>query len=124
MEGSAEPQQSQGEAADDDGKGSAAAIGEPESGEGVVQESPVKRADSKGGLACDVNEVYSSVDVFRRRESSGFAAPKYRPLHTKLELLLDLIFRRLFWDPDQPEIAFSLEGVLRLLKKIDKDMGP
>jgi hypothetical protein len=62
--------------------------------------------------------------LFRTRESAGFSAPKSRPLYAKLELLLDLMFRRLFYDPSQAEIAFSYDGLLKLIKKIDKDMGP
>ena len=42
----------------------------------------------------------------------------------KLELLLDLMFRRLFYDPAQPESQFSTDGVLKIVKKIDKDLGP
>ena len=50
--------------------------------------------------------------------------PSPRPLYAKLELLLDLMFRRLFYDPSQPEVAFSYDGLLKLIKKIDKDLGP
>ena len=66
----------------------------------------------------------ASMDLFRTRDSAGYAAPKSRPLYAKLELLLDLIFRRLFWDPAQPEVPFSYDGLLKLLKKLDKDLGP
>ncbi|WIA12059.1 hypothetical protein OEZ85_012136 [Tetradesmus obliquus] len=63
-------------------------------------------------------------DIFRPRMSARFGAPKPRPLYAKLELLLDLIFRRLYWDPAQPESAFSYDVLLRMVKKNDKDMGP
>ena len=67
---------------------------------------------------------YVVPEVFKTRDSAGFQTIKHRPLYAKLELLLDLIFRRLFYDPGQPELQFSYEGLLRLIKKIDKDMGP
>jgi hypothetical protein len=63
-------------------------------------------------------------EIFRPRLSARFGAPKPRPLYAKLDLLLDLIFRRLHWDPAQPEVAFSYEGLQRMIKKIDKDLGP
>jgi hypothetical protein len=63
-------------------------------------------------------------DIFRPRLSARFGAPKPRPLSAKLELLLDLIFRRLYWDPAQPDSAFSADVLLRMVKKIDKDLGP
>ena len=47
-----------------------------------------------------------------------------RPLYAKLELLLDLIFRRLYHNNTQSMQDYSLDAVLRLLKKKDKDMGP
>ncbi|PNH02617.1 hypothetical protein TSOC_011368, partial [Tetrabaena socialis] len=68
--------------------------------------------------------VVSSLDIFRPRASSGFQAAKSRPLYVKVEMFLDLIFRRLFWDPSQPEIPFNYDGLLKLIKKIDKDLGP
>ncbi len=34
------------------------------------------------------------------------------------------MFRRLFWDPSQPEVSFGYDGLLKLIKKIDKEMGP
>lgn len=63
-------------------------------------------------------------EIFRPRPSARFGAPKPRPLYAKLDLLLDLIFRRLHWDPAQPEVPFSYEGLQRMIKKIDKDLGP
>jgi hypothetical protein len=63
-------------------------------------------------------------DIFRPRLSARFGAPKPRPLYAKLELLLDLIFRRLYRDPAQPDSAFSYDVLLRMVKKMDKDMGP
>ncbi len=47
-----------------------------------------------------------------------------RPLYAKLDVLLDLMFRRLYWDPSQPESVYSTEALVRQLKKIDKEMGP
>lgn len=63
-------------------------------------------------------------DIFRPRPSARLGAPKARPLHAKLEQLLDLMFRRLYWDPAQPEHAFDPEALLRMIRKIDKDLGP
>ena len=62
--------------------------------------------------------------IFRPRESAGHAEVKSRHLSDKLEVLLDLIFRRLFFDQEQPEVVFNHDGLLRLLKRIDKDLGP
>eukprot|EP00198_Chlamydomonas_reinhardtii_P003541 XP_001692877.1 flagellar associated protein [Chlamydomonas reinhardtii] len=55
---------------------------------------------------------------------AGFSAPKTRPLYVKLEMFLDLVFRRLYWDPSQPEVPFNYDGLLKLVKKIDKELGP
>ncbi|GIL66635.1 hypothetical protein Vafri_20126 [Volvox africanus] len=68
--------------------------------------------------------VGGSLDIFRPRASAGFNTPKTRPLYIKLEMFLDLVFRRLYWDPSQPEIPFNYDGLLKLIKKIDKDLGP
>lgn len=65
-----------------------------------------------------------SADIFRNRESAELGAEKHRPLYAKLEGLLDLVFRRLYYDPSQPEADFSHDAVLRMIKKIDKDLGP
>lgn len=62
--------------------------------------------------------------IFRTRPSARFGAPKPRPLYAKLELLLDLTYRRLYWDPSQPESVFSLDALLRTIRKIDKELGP
>jgi hypothetical protein len=40
-----------------------------------------------------------------------------------VELLLDLMFRRLFYDPSQPDLPYTKEAVLRMIRKIDKEMG-
>jgi hypothetical protein len=74
--------------------------------------------------AAAVGGSSSLPEIFRPRPSARFGAPKPRPLYPKLELLLDLVFRRLHWDPAQPEVAFSYEGLQRMIKKIDKDLGP
>jgi hypothetical protein len=63
-------------------------------------------------------------DIFRPRPSARFGAPKPRPLYAKLEMLLELLMRRLFWDPAQPESVFSVDGLMKIIKKIDKDLGP
>jgi hypothetical protein len=62
--------------------------------------------------------------IFRTRPSARFGAPKPRPLYAKLELLLDLMYRRLYWDPSQPESVFSVDALLRAVRKVDKELGP
>ncbi len=47
-----------------------------------------------------------------------------RPLHTKLEVLLDLVFRRLYYDPEQPLNPYNTDGFIKAIKRIDKEMGP
>lgn len=67
---------------------------------------------------------HHNIELFRPRLSAGFSAPKSRPLYAKLELLLDLLFRRLYFDPSQPDMPFTYDGLLKFIKKMDKDMGP
>lgn len=95
-------------------------------GEGVdgVANDAGDAGSRSGGAASPSGMGGGGGDIFRARESAGYAAPKSRLLHVKLDLLLDLIFRRLFWDPAQPEVVFSHDGLLRMVKKADKDMGP
>jgi hypothetical protein len=62
--------------------------------------------------------------IFRSRPSARFGAPKPRPLYAKLELLLDLVYRRLYWDPTQPDAPFSADALLRAVRKTDKELGP
>jgi hypothetical protein len=92
-----------------------------------------ERIETPDGAAKDSGNHYdneehhgrtAAVDIFRTRESAGLTGTKGRPLYSKIELLLDLIFRRLFWDPAQPEVPFSYDGLLKIIKKIDKEMGP
>ncbi|KXZ56071.1 hypothetical protein GPECTOR_2g953 [Gonium pectorale] len=83
--------------------------------------------DSKGAGGDDGSggaPVSSSLDIFRPRASAGYNTPKTRPLYVKVEMFLDLLFRRLYWDPSQPEVPFNYDGLLKLIKKIDKDLGP
>ncbi|MEW5306191.1 MAG: hypothetical protein WDW36_008675 [Sanguina aurantia] len=64
-------------------------------------------------------------EIFKPRDSSaGCAAVKTRPLYVKMKQLLDLTFRRLYWDPSQPESSYNEENLLKMIKKVDKDMGP
>lgn len=64
-------------------------------------------------------------EIFKPRESSaGCSSVKTRPLYVKMKQLLDLTFRRLYWDPSQPESIYNEENLLKMIKKIDKDMGP
>eukprot|EP00803_Ostreobium_quekettii_P006066 evm.model.scf_440.5 EVM.evm.TU.scf_440.5 scf_440:34312-38159(-) len=63
-------------------------------------------------------------DIFKTRASAELGAEKHRPLYAKLEGLLDLMFRRLYYDPSQPGADFSHDALLRMVKKVDKDMGP
>ncbi|KAK9816567.1 hypothetical protein WJX72_002063 [[Myrmecia] bisecta] len=62
-------------------------------------------------------------DIFKARDSARLGATKSRPLYAKLEVLLELIFRRLSFNPAQPNEPYSLDAVIRILKKADKDMG-
>ena len=62
--------------------------------------------------------------IFRTRPSARFGAPKPRPLYPKLEQLLDLMYRRLYWDPTQPDSSFSVDALLKGVRKVDKEMGP
>ncbi|GAX81636.1 hypothetical protein CEUSTIGMA_g9064.t1 [Chlamydomonas eustigma] len=64
------------------------------------------------------------LDIFQVRESAGFAKEQTRGLDLKLESLLDLMFRRLYFDPEQPHEGYNSEGLLKLLKRIDKELGP
>ena len=107
-------------------KDAAAAAGEGDNGEGDegAAASAAEAGRSGGATSPSGMGGGGGGGLFRARESAGYAAPKSRPLHVKLELLLDLIFRRLFWDPSQPESVFSHDGLLRMVKKVDKDMGP
>jgi hypothetical protein len=95
-------------------------MGEGQEGEETGRASPLP-AERTSKLA---HTGYVVPEIFKTRDSAGFSTVKHRPLYAKLELLLDLIFRRLFYDPAQPELQFNYEGLLRLIKKIDKDMGP
>jgi hypothetical protein len=50
--------------------------------------------------------------------------PRERPLVSKLELLVELLFRRVVYDPVDPNNTdWSADRVLRTLKKQDHDMG-
>jgi hypothetical protein len=80
--------------------------------------------DADGAGAAAAAAAGATLDIFRPRPSAGFETPKSRPLYVKLEGLLDLLFRRLYWDPSQPEVAFNADGLLKLVKKIDKELGP
>eukprot|EP00891_Asterochloris_glomerata_P005689 jgi/Astpho2/5689/fgenesh1_pg.00079_%23_100_t len=62
-----------------------------------------------------------SASLFKTR--SNAAGADSRPLYATLEVLLDLMFRQLLFDPSMPSADFSLEACLKLIKKQDKDMG-
>jgi hypothetical protein len=62
--------------------------------------------------------------IFQLRPSCELGASKPRPLYAKLDVLLDLVYRRLFWDPAQPAAPFSQEALLWMIRCIDKDLGP
>lgn len=99
------------------GGGSAGGLGPPGSGVPTL-DLPTTAAAASGGANSSLPEI------FRSRPSARFGAPKPRPLYAKLDLLLDLVFRRLHWDPAQPEVAFSYDGLQRMIKKVDKELGP
>lgn len=104
--------------------GSAAAGGDAVAAAAGAAGSSGDTAAMPVALVAPTNPAGSLPDIFRPRPSAKFGAPKPRPLYAKLELLLDLIFRRLYWDPAQPDSAFSYDALLRMVKKIDKDLGP
>ena len=63
-------------------------------------------------------------ELFKNPEPEGFLGPKPRPLAAKLELFLDLLCRRICFDPSEPGCTeWSAERCLRTLKKQDHDMG-
>lgn len=58
-------------------------------------------------------------DIFKASE-----ATKARPLAAKLEILLDLMFRKICHDPTDPgNTDWSTDRVMKVLKKQDKDLG-
>eukprot|EP00239_Pterosperma_sp_CCMP1384_P006610 CAMPEP_0197846288 /NCGR_PEP_ID=MMETSP1438-20131217/3054_1 /TAXON_ID=1461541 /ORGANISM="Pterosperma sp., Strain CCMP1384" /LENGTH=604 /DNA_ID=CAMNT_0043457875 /DNA_START=30 /DNA_END=1845 /DNA_ORIENTATION=- len=59
-----------------------------------------------------------------RESASSFVAEKKRPLAVKVTGLLDIVFRRLFFDPANPDNEFTYEGCINLMKKTDKNLGP
>lgn len=64
-------------------------------------------------------------NIIPRRESGkGFTKAKNRALIVKVEGLLDIIFRKLLFDPSNPTAEFTYEGCLNHVKKIDKNLGP
>lgn len=62
--------------------------------------------------------------IFKSRPSADLGTEKTRPLVGKLDCLLELVFRRLYHDPLQPDNEFSLDAVLKMIKKLDKGLGP
>eukprot|EP00191_Tetraselmis_sp_GSL018_P024515 CAMPEP_0177627972 /NCGR_PEP_ID=MMETSP0419_2-20121207/31498_1 /TAXON_ID=582737 /ORGANISM="Tetraselmis sp., Strain GSL018" /LENGTH=1910 /DNA_ID=CAMNT_0019129181 /DNA_START=17 /DNA_END=5750 /DNA_ORIENTATION=+ len=68
-------------------------------------------------------EIVEEGSIFKPRPSCELANTKTRPLYAKVELLLDLMFRRLYYDPSQPDLPYSKEALLKYIRKIDKDMG-
>ena len=58
-------------------------------------------------------------DIFKATE-----AGKARPLAAKLDVLLDLMFRKICYDPSDPSnTEWTTDRVSRVLKKQDKDLG-
>lgn len=75
--------------------------------------------------ALDENGESSIPEIFRYKGTGvKFEFDYARPLWTKVELLIDLMLRRLFWDPMQPEQQFTVNAVMKMVVKIDKDLGP
>eukprot|EP00798_Chlamydomonas_sp_ICE-L_P023776 gene23776-9335_t len=72
-----------------------------------------ERMDSVGEQQAHAEgEAGQSLDIFRIRDSAGVLKPKPRPL-------------RLYYDPSNPDgSVFNHDQLLKLVKKIDKDMGP
>ncbi|DBA81483.1 TPA: hypothetical protein ACH3X1_007263 [Trebouxia sp. C0004] len=46
-----------------------------------------------------------------------------RPLYAGLDVMLNLLFRRLAYDPSQPNAPFTYDACLRVMKRQDKEMG-
>lgn len=46
-----------------------------------------------------------------------------RPLYAGLDVMLNLLFRRLAYDPAQPNAPFSYDACMRVMKRQDKEMG-
>ena len=59
----------------------------------------------------------------QRRASFGVATPKERPLHVKIETVLDYVFRRLMYVPGEAPEPFTLDLFLKRMKKIDAALG-
>jgi hypothetical protein len=107
------------------GGGGAEEVVEGSSGGMTAAAPPPDAAAGGAGMATARRGGGGGVpDIFQPRASARFGAPKPRPLYAKLDMLLDLIMRRLYWDPAQPESVFSIEGLVKMVKKIDKDLGP
>lgn len=61
---------------------------------------------------------------YRPRPSAQLGVPKTRALVGKLDALLDLMYRRMYHDPSQPENEFNQDALLKMIKKVDKELGP
>ena len=74
--------------------------------------------------AGDTSAAVAVPDLFKNREPGGILAPKSRPLVAKLELLLELLARRVVFDASEGAGAdWTQERVVRTLKKQDHDLG-
>jgi hypothetical protein len=79
-----------------------------------------------GQFSCAGDTTASSTvpTIFQNLEPGSFVVPRERPLVSKLELLVELLFRRVVYDPVDPNNTdWSADRVLRTLKKQDHDMG-
>jgi hypothetical protein len=73
--------------------------------------------------AGDTSAAATVPELFKPRDA-GMLGAKARPLAAKIELLLDLIARRVVYDAaDGAAADWSQERVLRVLKKQDHDLG-
>lgn len=61
--------------------------------------------------------------LFQNPDGGAFLASRARPLVAKLDLLLELLFRRIVHDPSDASGEWSADRVLRTLKKQDHDLG-
>jgi hypothetical protein len=74
--------------------------------------------------AGDSSAASTVPELFKNREPSGFLGTKSRPLVAKLDILLDLLFRRILHDQaDVSSSEWTAEKVIRVLKKQDHDLG-
>jgi len=61
--------------------------------------------------------------IIVRRASSFPGIQSERALAEKVELLLEIIARAVYYDPKHSDSSYSIENCIKLLQKIDKSLG-